>query len=94
MYCILPLMAVTLKADFRNQYVDLQNVTGDERHGFRNKTPASGEMTGNFPRAFSHIGLINAVGHHPGPAADVGIERHHIRRAPRGRQYRSTDAVP
>ena len=27
-------------------------------------TPASGEMIGNFPQAFSHIGLINAVGHH------------------------------
>jgi alpha,alpha-trehalase len=23
--------------------------------------PASGEMTGNFPRAFSRIGLINAA---------------------------------
>jgi alpha,alpha-trehalase len=23
--------------------------------------PASGEMIGNFPRAFSHIGLINAA---------------------------------
>jgi GH15 family glucan-1,4-alpha-glucosidase len=23
--------------------------------------PASGEMTGNFPQAFSHIGLINAA---------------------------------
>ena len=24
-------------------------------------TPASGEMIGNFPQAFSHIGLINAA---------------------------------
>jgi alpha,alpha-trehalase len=23
--------------------------------------PASGEMTGNFPQAFSHIGLVNAA---------------------------------
>jgi alpha,alpha-trehalase len=28
----------------------------------------SGEMIGNFPQAFSHIGLINArLGHQPGP---------------------------
>jgi GH15 family glucan-1,4-alpha-glucosidase len=57
--------------------------------------PASGEMIGNFPQAFSQIGLINAAwAITQARAADVGIERHHLRRAPRWRRYRFTDAAP
>ncbi len=33
-------------------------------------SPRSGEMIGNFPQAFSHIGLVQrGLGHHPGQTA-------------------------
>jgi GH15 family glucan-1,4-alpha-glucosidase len=35
--------------------------------------PSSGRMLGNFPQAYSHIGLINCalnLGRQPGPAED------------------------
>jgi len=43
--------------------------------------PVSGEMIGNFPQAFSHIGLVNAAwaiaqaGQRAGVAVPAGLER-------------------
>jgi hypothetical protein len=61
MYCILPLMAVTLEADFATDTVDLQNAAGDEWHGSRNKTSSTAmliRMPGDAPSGRGQATLV------------------------------------